>query len=80
MTLSSDYIVRVYRFEKDNPRSIVGLVEEVGKKGKKAFNTYDELWEILNSLIEQVPVKSLPPGRPKRQPSLSGAVSHEGRG
>jgi len=49
MNSFSDYIIRVYRFEKDKPRSLVGLVEEVGKKGKKAFNTYDELWEILNS-------------------------------
>jgi hypothetical protein len=24
-------------------------VEEVGRKGKKAFTHYDELWEILNS-------------------------------
>lgn len=43
------YIIRIYRFEKDKPRSFVGVVEEVGKKGKKAFHTYDELWEILNS-------------------------------
>jgi hypothetical protein len=49
MNSSSNYIIRIYRFEKDKPRSLVGLVEEVGKKGKKAFNTYDELWEILNS-------------------------------
>lgn len=45
---SHDYIVRIYRFEKDKPRSLIGLVEEVGKKGKKGFHTYDELWEILN--------------------------------
>jgi uncharacterized protein (DUF2235 family) len=44
-----NYIVRVYRREKDNPRMLVGLVEEVGLKGKKAFNTLDDLWEILNS-------------------------------
>jgi hypothetical protein len=31
------------------PKHLVGVVEEVGIKGKKAFNTYDELWEILNS-------------------------------
>ena len=49
MNSFSDYIIRVYRFEKDKPRSLVGLVEEVGKKGKKGFHTYDELWEILNS-------------------------------
>jgi uncharacterized protein (DUF2235 family) len=44
-----NYIVRIYRREKDNPRLLVGLVEEVGLKGKKAFNTLDDLWEILNS-------------------------------
>jgi hypothetical protein len=48
MNYSSDYIIRIYRFEKNKPHSLVGVVEEVGKKGKKAFNTYDELWEILN--------------------------------
>jgi len=26
----------------------VGVVEEVGRKGKKAFTGYQELWEILN--------------------------------
>jgi hypothetical protein len=27
----------------------MGVVEEVGAKGKKAFTNYDELWGILNS-------------------------------
>lgn len=45
-----NYIVRIYRRERDNPRVLVGLVEEVGKKGKKAFNDLDDLWEILNSM------------------------------
>jgi len=27
----------------------VGVVEEVGIKGKKAFSNYDELWDILVS-------------------------------
>jgi hypothetical protein len=44
-----NYIVRIYRFKEDVPKHIVGVVEEVGAKGKKAFNNYDELWEILNS-------------------------------
>ena len=43
------YIVRIYRREKDNPRVLVGLVEEVGKKGKRAFNDLDDLWEILTA-------------------------------
>ncbi len=46
-----DYVVRIYRFKKDNPRAIVGLVETVGKKGRIGFTTMDELWEILNSSI-----------------------------
>lgn len=46
---SVDYIVRIYRFEKKNPRHLVGVVEEIGIKGKKAFTNYDELWDILIS-------------------------------
>jgi hypothetical protein len=49
-----NYIVRIYRREKDNPRVLVGLVEEVGTKGKRAFNDLDDLWEILNS-VKRVP-------------------------
>jgi hypothetical protein len=44
-----NYIVRIYRFEPDNPRSLVGVVEEVGAKGRNAFTNLDELWEIINS-------------------------------
>lgn len=44
-----DFIVRLYRFEKDNPRGLVGLVEIVGRKGRLAFTSMEELWEILNS-------------------------------
>lgn len=43
------YIVRIYRFQRNKPHALLGVVEEVGKKGKKAFTHYDELWEILNS-------------------------------
>jgi hypothetical protein len=46
-----NYIIRLYRFEKDNPRNLVGLVEIVGKKGRMAFRNMDVLWEILNSSI-----------------------------
>lgn len=42
------YVVRIYRSEKDKPRILVGVVEEVGAQGKKAFTNLDELWEILN--------------------------------
>lgn len=43
------YIVRIYRLDKKNPRHLVGVVEEVGVKEKKAFTNYDELWDILIS-------------------------------
>jgi len=45
----ASYIVRIYRFQKNKPHALLGVVEEVGKTGKKAFTHYDELWEILNS-------------------------------
>jgi hypothetical protein len=54
-----DFIIRIYRFEQDKPRSLVGIAEEVETKGKKGFNTYDELWEILNSGREALPPEKL---------------------
>jgi hypothetical protein len=58
----ASYIIRIYRFEPNNPRNIVGLVQEVGEKERRAFNTYDELWEILNSTMKNSPLeRSLKP-------------------
>jgi len=45
----NSYIVRIYRFKKNDPRGLVGVIEEVGAKGKKSFTNYDELWEILSA-------------------------------
>jgi len=47
----ASYIIHIYRFQKNKPKALVGVVEEIGTKGKKAFTNYDELWEILNSII-----------------------------
>ncbi len=47
--LIATYIVRLYRFKKNRPRNLMGVVEEVGVKGRKAFSNYDELWDILNA-------------------------------
>jgi hypothetical protein len=47
--LIATYIVRLYQFKKNRPRRLMGVVEEVGVKGRKAFNYYDELWDILNA-------------------------------
>jgi len=43
-----NYIVRIYRCEKNNPRNLVGVVEEAGVEERKAFTNLDELWKILS--------------------------------
>ena len=43
------YVVRLYRFQQNNPQLLQGIVEEVGTTKKSAFIGYDELWTILNS-------------------------------
>jgi len=42
------YLVRIYRKADNNPRLLIGVVEEVGVNEKKAFHTLYELWDILN--------------------------------
>ena len=54
------YILSIYRGEKDKPKSLVGVVEEVGIQGRKAFTNLDELWEILNPVKKEL--KSLSSG------------------
>ena len=44
----NSYLVRIYRRGEDNPRVLVGVVEEPGVNEKKAFTNLYELWEILN--------------------------------
>ncbi len=43
-----NYIIRIYREGRDI-ENLVGIVEEIGVNGKKAFTHFDELCEILNS-------------------------------
>ena len=52
----NSYLVRIYRKADNNPRMLVGVVEEVGVKEKKAFHTLCELWDILNP-IKRVPAQ-----------------------
>jgi hypothetical protein len=53
----NSYLVRIYRRGEDNPRLLVGVVEEAGLNGKKAFNNIYELWEILNPVERENPQK-----------------------
>ena len=43
------FVVRTYRIKKKGPRTLVGIVEEVGVKVKKAFTNVEELWAIFDS-------------------------------
>lgn len=47
-----NYILRIYRFQKEEPVKLIGVVEEVGARRKKAFTNLNELWEILSSSEE----------------------------
>lgn len=54
-----NYIIRIYRQERNNPDKLVGVLEKVGEADKKsslrmaarkqAFTNIDELWELLNA-------------------------------
>ena len=46
------YLVRIYRKAENNPRMLVGVVEEPGVKEKRAFHNLHELWDILNPVKE----------------------------
>ena len=47
-TILKDYLIRIHRREENDPRILVGVVEEVGVEGNKAFSNLAELWSILN--------------------------------
>ncbi|MDH5604969.1 MAG: hypothetical protein OEY51_13555 [Cyclobacteriaceae bacterium] len=47
------YVIRIYRCDENKPRNLVGVVEEVGVKEKKAFTNIDELWEILRYVKDE---------------------------
>jgi len=42
-------IVHIYTCEKSDARNLVGVIEEVGCEGKKAFTNLDDLLKIVSS-------------------------------
>ncbi len=61
------YLVRIYRREENNPRVLVGVVEEPGGNGKKAFQNLYELWDILNPLKPNGKVRAKVKNRKNKQ-------------
>ena len=75
----NSYLVRIYRKEENNPRLLVGVVEEVGGNGKKAFNNLYELWDILNP-VKKVQTLSKKNKNSKRNNSLHPPLLLKGGG
>ena len=65
----TSYLVRIYRKAENNPRVLVGVVEEPGVKEKKAFHNLYELWDILNP-IKKVQVLSKKSKNSKRNQNM----------
>jgi hypothetical protein len=50
-----DYIIRIYRRDRQNPRMVVGTVEKVGEKLKMGFTDFEELRVIMSVPRGQTP-------------------------
>jgi hypothetical protein len=50
-----DYIIRIYRRDRQNPRMVVGTVEQVGEKLKMGFTDFEELRLIMGVPRGQTP-------------------------
>jgi hypothetical protein len=55
-----NYLVRIYRRDKEDPERITGLVEFIEAGEKKSFATFDELKAILDADREKKRVKNRP--------------------
>jgi len=47
--MAKNYMISIYRLEKDNPRVLVGVVEEPEKEGKQAFTCLKEDWKFMKN-------------------------------
>jgi len=41
------YLIRIYRRDKENSESIVGIIEEIGTEKKQSFKNLSELSKII---------------------------------
>ena len=64
------YLVRIFRKADNNPRVLVGVVEEVGVMEKKAFGNLYELWDIFNP-VKKVQTLSKKSKNTKRNQKVS---------
>ena len=64
-TILKDYVLRIYSREKNDSRKLVGIVEEVGAGGNRAFSNLDELWSILNPSRTRA-ARTMKPDKPNK--------------
>jgi hypothetical protein len=50
---TESYIVRVYRREAEDGRSLVGTIEIVETQEEKAFKNLDDLWGIIGPVKQK---------------------------
>jgi hypothetical protein len=74
-----DYILRIQRRGDNDPRRLVGVAEEVGVEGNKAFSNLDELWSILNSSRAEI-AKTNKPNGPNKPNKLNKPLKHRKQG
>lgn len=56
------YIVRIYHRNGKDPKKVAGVVEEIGREGKRGFLGPDSLWRILTAPSrESMPAKKRSP-------------------
>jgi len=55
-----DYIIRIYRRDRQDPRMVVGTVEQVGEKLKMGFTDFEELRLIMGVPRGQTPRRDAP--------------------
>lgn len=72
-------VVRIYRREKNDPRILVGVVEEIGVEANRAFSNLDELWSILNSSKAET-AKTNKPNGPNKPNKLNKPLKHRKQG
>ena len=58
----NDYIIRIYRRDRQDQRMVVGTVEQVGEKLKMGFTDFEELRLIMGVPRGQTPRREQPPG------------------
>jgi hypothetical protein len=55
-----DYIIRIYRRDRQDHRMVVGTVEQVGEKLKMGFTDFEELRLIMKVPRGQTPRRDAP--------------------